>query len=107
MLVLNAFSFNMVETFPVTVDAEEISIDRVRHILEEEGVESAVGHPDTAGLFSQVIGIEIPMARVSLKLSHGDTVIVGQYSGPRMEEGCTTLFQDASIKWLLISLSAV
>ena len=107
MLVLNAFSFNMVSDFPMTVDAEEISIEKVRHILSEEGVESAVGHADTAAIFSEVIGMEIPMVRLTVQLTYGDSAIIGQYSGPRLEEGCKVLPHGASIKWLLISLAGV
>ncbi len=107
MLVLNAFSFNMVSDFPMTMDAEEISIDRVRHILDEEGVESAVGHADTAAVFSEAIGMEIPMVRKTVQLTYGDSAIVGQYSGPRLGEGCKILPEGASIKWLLISLAGI
>ena len=107
MLVLNAFSFNMVTGFPVTVDAEEISIEKVRRLLDEEGVESAVGHADTAAVFSEVIGMEVPMARKTVQLTYGDSAIVGQYSGPRLEEGSKELPEGASIKWLLISLAGI
>jgi len=107
MLVLNAFSFNMVSDFPMTIDAEEISIEKVRAILSEEGVESAVGHADTAALFTTVIGMEVPMARRSVQLTYGDSAIIGQYSGPRLEEGCKVLPEGASIKWLLISLAGI
>lgn len=107
MLVLNAFSFNMVSDFPMTVDAEEISIEKVRHTLSEEGTESAVGHADTAAIFSAVIGMEIPMVRRTVQLTYGDSAIIGQYSGPRLEEGCKVLPHGASIKWLLISLAGI
>lgn len=107
MLVLNAFSFNMVVDFPMTVDAEEISIEKVRQIIDQEGLESAVGHADTASIFSEVIGMEVPMVRRTIQLTYGDSAIVGQYSGPRLEEGCKVLPEGASIKWLLISLAGI
>lgn len=65
--------------------------------------ESAVGHGSTANLFSNQLGIPVPMNRVSVKLDHPDLrAIIGQYSGPRLEEGATELPEGASIEWWII-----
>lgn len=63
---------------------------------------SAVGHADTAGLFSSLLGVEVPPNRISLRLADGDVLLVGQYNGPRLSEGCTTLPEGATIRWWLI-----
>ena len=65
--------------------------------------ESAVGHGSTANLFSNQLGIPVPMNRVSVKLDHPDLhAIIGQYSGPRLEEGATELPEGARIEWWII-----
>jgi hypothetical protein len=60
---------------------------------------SVVGHADTARIFSALIGREIEVNRVSVTLKRGDTLYVGQYSGPRLPEGTSTLPEGAAIAW--------
>ncbi len=81
MLVLNAFSLNMVAT--------------------------AVGHASTAAVFGQQLGTTVPTERATVALVPGDRAFVGQYRGPRLEEGVTTLPTGASIVWYLIELQDV
>mgnify|MGYP000853274664 CR=1 FL=1 len=71
---------------------------------EESGatVESAVGHVDTAELFATVLGRPIQVNRVSIKLKPGVILLVGQYIGPRLPEGATTLPEGARIEWWLV-----
>jgi len=77
--------------------------------LEKVGyrVESCVGHPDTARLFSRILGREVPANRVSVSLDphQGDILLVGQYQGPRLPEGATKLPEGASISWLLVEMT--
>lgn len=103
MLLLNAFSFNMIANFPVDVHAEEISISEAQEIASK-GVESAIGHADTANVFSSELGVEVPANRVTVALSNGETVLVGQYSGPRLLEGTTKLPDEAKIQWLVVKI---
>ena len=43
------------------------------------------------------------MNRVSVKLDNPDLhAIIGQYSGPRLEEGATELPEGARIEWWII-----
>jgi hypothetical protein len=44
--------------------------------------------------------------RVNVSLKPGDAAIVGQYIGPRLPEGATTLPEGATIKWLLTEVTA-
>ena len=65
--------------------------------------ESAVGHADTARIFTDQLCIPVPVNRVSVKLDHPDLhAIIGQYSGPRLEEGATELPEGARIEWWII-----
>ena len=102
MYLLNAFSANMLAEFPVSVHFVEISAT-VMAKLAQESV-SAVGHADTAALFSAILGIEVPCNRISITLKSGENALLGQYSGPRLPEGATTLPEGASIKWVLINV---
>ncbi len=100
MILLNAFSANMMAEFPCSVRLTEISEASARLELSGE-VQSAVGHADTAAVFSAVLGISVPCRRETVTLRPGQRAIIGQYSGPRLPEGATTLPDGATIKWLL------
>lgn len=103
MRLLNAFSFNMIADFPVTIVAKETSLDEAKAILTD-GFDSAVGHADTAAVFGAELSVEVPANRASVSLQKGEQVLVGQYKGPRLPEGCKTLPEGATIQWLLISV---
>ena len=104
MLVLNAFSPNMIATFPVQVKLEEISLEEAKAMVAAD-VESAVGHADTAAVFSDVLGVDVPANRISVSLDKGSVALVGQYRGPRLQEGAMSLPVGATIMWLRVTLS--
>ena len=103
MFILNAFSLNMI-VGNADVVVREVS-QKVAAILADACV-SAVGHADTAAVFSSVLGVEIPCNRATVALKEGDVALVGQYSGPRLPEGATTLPEGATIKWLIVGVNA-
>jgi len=81
-----AFSLSMLPSDPLmTLTVEEISIERVKEELRDSFI-SAVGHPDTAKLLSELLGMNVPANRVAIKLNHGDNVIVFQLL-TRLPEG--------------------
>ncbi len=104
MKLLNAFSLNMIAAFPATITVEEISLDQTKS-LAAAGLDSAVGHADTAAVFGSVLGAPVAAARVTVSLTTGETVLVGQYRGPRLPEGATTLPEGATIQWCLVTVS--
>ena len=87
MFLLNAFSLQMLETFPVSVEFEEVA-------ELPEGLESAVGHVDTA----RVLGVECN--RVNVTLGAGSVFFVAQLQGGRLPEGSTTLPEGFKFKFL-------
>jgi len=103
MKILNAFSLNMVSVFPTEFHVQEISLQEAQAKLAD-GVDSAVGHEDTAAVFTAVLGVEVPANRATVALNKDDIVLVGQYIGPRLPEGATTLPAGATIKWLLVEV---
>ena len=101
MFILNAFSLNMI------VGNADISVREVSRAMAASlaaNCTSAVGHADTAAVFSNVLGVEIPCNRATVALKDGDAALVGQYSGPRLPEGATTLPKGATIKWLVVEV---
>lgn len=104
MYILNAFSPNMLSMFPANVLFEEISLDEAQALAATD-LESAVGHASTAAVFAAELGVEVPANRISVSLNKGVEVLVGQYRGPRLEEGVTTLPEEATIVWLRVTIS--
>jgi hypothetical protein len=108
MLLLNAFSLNMLTLTsgePTAIIASKLSEESVRQILSE-GFESAVGHADTAAVFSSVLGMAVPANRATVRLAQGQHAVVGQYRGPRLSEGTTELPKGSTIEWVLVSITA-
>ncbi len=108
MHLLNAFSANMLADFPASVTFTELGIAGAALLVATTETTSAVGHADTAAVFSAVLSAEalqpltVACNRSTVVLSAGDCAILGQYSGPRLPEGATQLPEGAEIKWLLV-----
>lgn len=103
MIITNAFSLNMIDSFPMSVNVEEITLDEARELAAK--CESAVGHADTAAVFSSVLGLTVPANRMTVTLRESDSVLIGQYKGPRLPEGTTKLPEGATIQWLCVHIS--
>jgi hypothetical protein len=102
MLILNAFSLNMVQTFPATVSIAEVEYPL--DLINQCGYVSAIGHQDTANVLTDLLELDIPMNRINVSLGRGDSALVAQYTGGRLPEGATTLPEGASFKWLLVTV---
>ena len=103
MYILNAFSLGML-VGDANVAVREVS--RAMAASLAANCPSAVGHADTAAVFSNVLGGAVPCNRATVVLKDGDLALVGQYSGPRLPEGATSLPEGATIKWLVVRVSA-
>ena len=101
MFLLNAFSLNMLGG-NADIAVREISVTVAAGLAAD--CTSAVGHADTAAVFADVLGAPVPCTRVSVTLKEGDVALVGQYSGPRLPEGCSTLPEGAAIKWMVVAV---
>ena len=104
MKLLNAFSLNMLASFPASVMIKEVSLDEAREAVAQ-GFDSAVGHAETAAVLGEQLGVAVPCQRVTVSLEKGEAVLVGQYRGPRLPEGATHLPEGATIKWYLVTVS--
>lgn len=88
--LLNAFSLQMIEA-PCSVDIKEVD-------SLPDGLESAIGHEDTA----RVLGVECK--RVSITLKKGEVAYVAQLQGGRLPEGSTTLPKGFKFKFLKVEV---
>lgn len=100
----NAFSLNMLLTFDSVIKTQEISAAQAAVMVKEDGLTSAVGHADTANVFASVLGIPVQMSRITVSLTKGDRILVGQYSGIRLPEGATTLPPGSQIRWIVVTI---
>ena len=103
MFILNAFSLNMIVG---NADVVVREISRAMAACLAADCTSAVGHADTAAVFSAVLGVPVPCNRATVALKDGDVALVGQYSGPRLAEGATSLPEGATIKWVVVGVNA-
>jgi hypothetical protein len=119
--ISNAFSLQMAGEYDC--HTHRVSIEEARHLVvglvpghylcrgaEKDGIaavcglvaQSCVGHSDIAAVLSGLIGHTVPVNRVSVSLLPGDTLVVGQYVGSRLPEGCSILPEGARIEWYVV-----
>lgn len=67
---------------------------------------SAIGHTDTAVVFSAALGIHVPVNRQTIVLDENSELLVGQLMGGRLPEGCTTLPENCQIIWVCVTIKA-
>ena len=104
--VANAFSLSMLPPadHPIHMAIRPTTAEYVGSWLRASEWVSAVGHTQTAAIFTDGLDIEVPTNRISVSLMQRDTLFVGQYTGPRLPEGSTSLPEGAAIRWFQITL---
>ncbi len=95
----SALSLNMLGEIPASIEVREVSLEEARMLATDH--KSVVGHPDTAGIFTAMLGMPVPFNRDTITLKKGDCVLVGQYRGTRLPEGAKTLPEGATIQWFV------
>jgi len=102
--LVNAFSLGMLPAerrWSLTVEPVTTAVAA----LFAADAESAVGHATTAALYSELLGVQVACSRVAITLAQGDIALVGQYDGPRLAEGATSLPEGARLRWLLVRVT--
>lgn len=111
VIICNAFSLSMLDR-----DAQRVSpkdplfrvrcpypVDDARAFLEAWNpyaeIISAVDHAADAAVFSGILGYPVEVNRVSVKVDSKTILLVGQYIGPSLPEGATTLPEWAVMEW--------
>ena len=98
----NAFSLGML-TGDGAIGVVEITDQRAKSILSD-GFQSAIGHQSTADFIKAMIGIDVPVNRVSLSLEDEDMMVVLQLQG-RLQEGKVLSEEEMKqipYKWYLV-----
>ena len=105
VFLVNAFSVNMLFQLPAVVKFEEISLEEAKKMIEN-GFESAIGHQGTAQVLSQLLSVNVPVARKEVKLSKGQIAIIFQLN-IRLQEGqilsaeeVQQLYQQGKVKFI-------
>ena len=105
--ITNSYSDNMIDwsTYPyVETKTKVIDLDWLvswLFITTKNEYKSIVGHADTAALYERLLGKPIPANRESITIDPlKDSLLIGQYKGPRLKEGECTLPKGATIVWL-------
>jgi hypothetical protein len=75
--LLNApiMPINFDEYESAVIRLKRVSIDEVKELLKSNQFISAIGHQGTAQLLSELLGIPIPVNRITVQLKLGDIVI--------------------------------
>ena len=109
MIVLgNAFSLKMLSKESINrLVVIPTSLEDVREILSQFPFMSIIGHEGNAELFSQLLGVNVEVNRVSFTLSNEDTLIVGLPSGGRLPEGKILSKEELEaiqLDWFIVQL---
>lgn len=100
MFILNALPMALIPTEGGLVEMKPIEASAV-----PAEAASAIGHADTAVVISNLLGREVPAARISVPtMKVGETHIVAAYQGPRLPEGSTMLPDGATINFYQMTM---
>lgn len=100
----NSFSLQMLDLEKHSlVEVTPLTMQEVKELLGSDFV-SAVGHQDTAGVLTTLLGVDIPFNRINVTLTPGDSLVVAQLIGGRLPEGSTTLPEGFTFKFLKVEL---
>ena len=108
IVIANAFSLNMLslEGDITNLQVCPASTEFIREEIAEAGCfASIVGHANTAAVFSDILGLDVPCSRGTFQLEEGITLFVGQYKGPRLPEGATSLPEGAKVEWAIVTIA--
>ena len=100
--ICNAFSLSMLDRNGAQRAPTAISLETAKRFARAASAVSAVGHADTAAVFSEILGVPVICDRITVKLTTNDLALIGQLTGPRLPEGCKTLPENATIEWWII-----
>lgn len=93
---VNAFSLQMLPS------DGSVSVETVTEADIPSDVVSCIGHADTANVLTDILGMEIPVNRMSVTLNEGDVLYVAQITGGRLPEGSTTLPNGFAFKFIKV-----
>lgn len=95
---------NFDKTGSVVVSLRRISVEEARQLLYTNKWTSAVGHPGAATFLTRLLGVNIPMRRISVYMSSGDKGI-HLFLKSRLPEGAILNEEEMTRLqfWLILS----
>lgn len=96
IILVNAFSVNMLNGDNQAVDFCPISGEEARNLLVH-GFKSFIGHDSTASILSHTLGLDVEFNRQSYRFMPRDTVVLAQYTGPRLPDHAIQIPEGAKI----------
>ena len=107
--ISNAFSMNMIATEESEFDLLVETIDKhdMTSFLTDflETASFCIGNQATCDLFQVVTGFECVANRSDIQLNIGDSILVFQYNGPRLEQGLTKIPEGGKIRMYLVTMA--
>jgi len=112
-IVVSAFSAKMLPRVTLGMTWKAISLEEARDLCsqvqeplfgEPDTITSAIGHMDTATVFSSLLGVQVLCNRVYVRLQQGTRLLLGQYFGPMLPEGARELPAGSRIEWWLVTI---
>jgi hypothetical protein len=92
----------MLARLDASIKTEELTIPQTIEAIAN-GFESGMGH--STELVSSILGMDIPVNRSNNKIQDGESILVAQYVGPRLPEGCTELPEGATMKFIKVTVT--
>ena len=105
ILVVNAISLNMIASSVLKglISFAKMTAADAAEWLRNNSFRRALGHADVCAIASKELGVELAFNRESVKLEAKlDRLLVVQYEGPRLAEGCATLPEGAKIRYFAV-----
>ncbi len=88
VMLLSAFSLNSFPHLPVNIEIKELSKADTISILKSRGFVSQIGHPSTAEILTEQLGMKIDFHRETLTFTKDTEIIVAQITiTKRLQEG--------------------
>jgi len=101
----NGYLINALPGACIPKEGAELTIRPIEAKEVPKDITSAIGHADTAGLVSGLVGFEIPMNRTSVPpFEIGRVDYLALYQGPRLPEGSTTLPEGATVNFYRLAV---
>lgn len=108
--ISNAFSMNMIsdelddfDLIVTAVDRSDLTHDYADFV---ENSSFCISNQATCDLFTVATGIKAVANRADIKLGIGDTILVFQYNGTRLEEGLTKIPEGGKLRMFLVEVSS-
>lgn len=102
--ISNAFSCQMISKRGKEITTNCIKIDKnqVKDLIKVKKVQSCIGHTDICNVINSELESNFEVNRVFVDLYKEDSLIVCQFVGGRLPEGCKTLPEDVKLEYYLV-----